>query len=76
MTATRATADIIRIGDLQRENDLLQIRVKAAEDSLALYKIALFEANAIRCQLMNELAEMRFGPRPPAVVIPIREAAQ
>ena len=67
------SANMAKIGELMRERDLLRIRAEAAEAELRLYRIELRNANAIRCGLMNELAELRFGPRPAAVVIPIRE---
>ena len=67
------TANMAKIGELMRERDLLRIRAEAAEGELRLYRIELRNANAIRCELMNELAELRFGPRPAAVIIPIRE---
>lgn len=63
------------IKSLQAENELLQLKLADALAQLALYRIELRNADAIRNQLMAELVDLRFAPasRQPAVVIPIRE---
>lgn len=67
------SANLCVIKSLQAENELLQLKLADALAQLALYRIELHNAEVLRCQLMSELAEMRFGPRPAAIVIPIRE---
>ena len=61
------------IKSLQAENELLQLKLADALAQLRLYRVELRNANAIRCEIMNQLADLRFGPRTDAVVIPIRE---
>ncbi len=65
--------NIALITKLGAENELLQLKLSDALAQLRLYKAELHNAEVLRCQLMSELAEMRFGPRPAAIVIPIRE---
>lgn len=66
-------ANMAKIGDLMRERDLLRIRAEAAEGALRLYRAELLNAEALRQQLVAEIVELRFGQRPSAVIIPIRE---
>lgn len=75
-------ANMAKIGDLTRENELLRIRLAAAEGELRLYRAELLNAEVLRRQLMAEVAELRFSraeahvdaaQRPSAVIIPIRE---
>ena len=65
--------NIALITKLSAENELLQLKLDDALAQLALYRVELRNAEMIRHQIMNELAEMRYGRRAPAVVIPIRE---
>ncbi len=65
--------NIALITKLGAENELLQLKLDDALAQLALYRVELRNAEVLRQQLMNELAEMRYGRRTPAVVIPIRE---
>ena len=61
------------IKSLQAENELLQLKLADALAQLRLYRVELRNAEMIQHQIMNELAEMRYGRRSPAVIIPIRE---
>ena len=59
------------ISKLQAENELLRLKLDDAEAQLRLYRITLRESELIRHGLANEVAEMRFGSRQQAVIIPI-----
>ena len=81
-SAATWAAHMVQIGDLTRENELLRIRLAAAEGALRLYRAELLNAEVLRRQLVAEVAEMRFSraeahvdaaQRPSAVIIPIRE---
>jgi hypothetical protein len=65
--------NIALITKLGAENELLQLKLDDALAQLRLYRVELRNAEMIRHQIMNELAEMRYGRRSPAVIIPIRE---
>ena len=66
-------ANMAKIGELTRELDLLLIGAVAAEAELRLYRAELLNDEVLRRQLVAEIVELRFGQRPAAVVIPIRE---